>query len=75
MFSQSGETVVCPATLSGALKGSHSYPLFCALRAFVELELRVWQQQLGNWYELQRHLYQDVARQFILQSPLMGQAS
>ncbi|MEL6398670.1 MAG: IS701 family transposase, partial [Cyanobacteria bacterium J06626_4] len=46
--------------------------LFCALRAFIELELQVWHQPLGNWYELQRHLYQDAARQFILQAPLMG---
>jgi len=46
--------------------------IFCAMRAFVELELQVWQQQLGNWYELQRRLYQDVARQFILQEPLTG---
>ena len=48
--------------------------LFCALRAFVELELPVWHQQLGNWYALQRHLYQDVVRQFILQAPLMEKA-
>ncbi|MGB3494950.1 MAG: transposase [Elainellaceae cyanobacterium] len=44
--------------------------IFCALRAFIELELQVWQQQLGNRYELQRRLYQEVARQFILQAPL-----
>ena len=42
------------------------------MRAFVELELQVWHQQLGNWYELHRRLYQDVARQFILQEPLIG---
>ncbi|MEM6520333.1 MAG: IS701 family transposase, partial [Cyanobacteria bacterium P01_D01_bin.71] len=41
----------------------------------VELEVPVWQQQLGNWDELQRHLYQAVARQFILPAPLMGRAS
>lgn len=46
--------------------------VFCALRAFVELELQVWHQQLENWYALQRHLYQDVARQFIVQQPLLG---
>ncbi len=44
--------------------------VFCALRAFIELELQVWHQQLQNWYALQRHLYQEVARQFILQTPL-----
>jgi len=43
--------------------------IFCAMRAFIELEVQVWQQQLGNWYELHRRLYQDVARQFILQVP------
>ena len=46
--------------------------VFCALRAFVELELQVWNQQLENWYALQRNLYQEVARQFILQEPLLG---
>ncbi|MEO0987275.1 MAG: IS701 family transposase, partial [Cyanobacteria bacterium J06639_14] len=35
----------------------------------------VWQQQLGNWYELQRRLYQEVARQFILQAPLTGRTA
>lgn len=46
--------------------------VFCALRAFVELELQVWHQQLDNWYSLQRNLYQEVARQFILEQPLLG---
>jgi hypothetical protein len=46
--------------------------IFCALRAFVELELQVWHQQLDNWYALQRRLYQEVARQFILREPLLG---
>ena len=49
--------------------------IFCAMRAFIELELQVWQQQLGNWYELHRHLHEDVARQFILQGPLLGTES
>jgi len=47
--------------------------VFCSLRAFVELELQVWHQQLDNWYGLQRTLYQEVARQFILQESLMGE--
>lgn len=46
--------------------------VFCALRAFVELELQVWHQQLDNWYSLHRNLYQEVARQFILEQPLLG---
>ncbi|ABW25540.1 IS701-like element ISAcma42 family transposase [Acaryochloris marina] len=46
--------------------------VFCALRAFVELELQVWHQQIDNWYALQRNLYQEVARQFILEQPLLG---
>ena len=45
--------------------------VFCALRAFVELEFLVWHQQLANWYALQRNLYQEVARQFILLQPLL----
>jgi DDE superfamily endonuclease len=44
--------------------------VFCSLRAFIELELRCWHQQMGNWYELQRQLYREVARRFIVQEPL-----
>lgn len=47
--------------------------VFCSLRAFVELELQVWRQQLDNWYGLQRNLYQEVARQFILQEAFVGE--
>lgn len=44
--------------------------VFCSLRAFVVLELEVWHQQIANWYSLQRNLYQEVARRFILQQSL-----
>ncbi len=46
--------------------------VFCALRAFIELELQVWHHQLDNWYALQRRLYQEVARQYIVREPLLG---
>jgi hypothetical protein len=48
--------------------------VFCALRAFIELELQVWHQQLHNWYELQRRLYQEVARQFIVKAPIVARS-
>ena len=46
--------------------------VFCALRAFVELELRVCQQEIHNWYAIQRSLYQETARKFIVQEPIVG---
>lgn len=48
--------------------------VFCALRAFIELELQVWHQQIHNWYALQRTLYQEVARQFIVKAPILARS-
>ncbi len=45
--------------------------IFCSLTAFIELELRRWRQQIVNWYQPQRELYLEVARQFIVQESLM----
>ncbi|MGF1493636.1 MAG: IS701 family transposase, partial [Microcoleaceae cyanobacterium] len=44
---------------------------FCSLRAFIELELGRWRQQIANWYQPQRELYLEVARQFIVQESLL----
>ena len=74
-FHRAGKQLCALKRFRVCLKEAIHTHIFCALRAFVELELQVWQQQLGNWYELQRHLYQEVARQFILQSPLMGRTA
>ncbi|WP_346294389.1 IS701 family transposase [Sphaerothrix gracilis] len=74
-FHRAGKQLCALKRFRVRLKEAIDTHIFCALRAFVELELQVWHQQLGNWYELQRHLYQDVARQFILQAPLMGRTA
>ena len=49
--------------------------VFCVLRAFVELELQVWQQEIHNWYAIQRSLYQETARKFIVQAPIVAWSS
>ena len=74
-FHRAGKQLCALKRFRVRLKEAIHTHIFCALRAFVELELQVWQQQLGNWYGLQRHLYQEVARQFILQSPLIGRTA
>ena len=74
-FHRAGKQLCALKRFRVRLKEAIHTHIFCALRAFIELEVQVWQQHLGNWYELQRHLYQDVARLFILQAPLTGQTS
>jgi len=39
---------------------------FCAIRAFTQLELMRAEELIENWYEVQRSLYLEVAREFIL---------
>jgi len=39
---------------------------FCSIRAFVQLELMRSEALIDNWYEIQRHLSLEVARDFIL---------
>jgi hypothetical protein len=41
--------------------------IFCSIRAFTQLELMRAEELIENWYELQRNLYLQVARQFILE--------
>jgi len=40
--------------------------IFCSLRAFCQLELMRFKETIDNWYEVQRNLYTEVARQFII---------
>lgn len=41
--------------------------IFCSIHAFTQLELMRTKELIENWYELQRNLYLQVARQFILE--------
>ena len=40
--------------------------LFCLVRAFIQLELIRAEELIDNWYEIQRNLSLEVARDFIL---------
>lgn len=40
---------------------------FCAIRAFIQLELIRAKYLIENWYEVQRNLYLRVAREFIVE--------
>lgn len=40
--------------------------IFCAIGAFVRLEVLRTQNVIGNWYQIQRDLFMDVIKQFIL---------
>ncbi len=42
--------------------------IFCALRAFCQLELMRVSETIENWYEVQRNLYIEVAKQFITEN-------
>lgn len=40
---------------------------FCAIRAFIQLELMRASELIENWYQVQKTLYLKVAREFILE--------
>lgn len=40
---------------------------FCAIGAFTQLELMRAKDLIENWYEVQRNLYIQVAREFIIE--------
>jgi len=40
---------------------------FSAIRAFIKLELMCFQEKINSWYEIQRNLSLEVARDFILE--------
>jgi hypothetical protein len=39
--------------------------LFCALRAFVHLEIQRWRGEIQSWYALKRHLVDEAVTRFI----------
>lgn len=39
---------------------------FCSIRAFTQLELMRAEDLIENWYKVQRNLYIQVAREFIV---------
>ena len=41
--------------------------IFCSIRAFTQLELMRAFELIENWYEVQKNLYLEVAREFILE--------
>lgn len=41
--------------------------LFCALRAFVQLEIQRWRGEIKSWYALKRHIIDDAVTNFIQQ--------
>lgn len=41
--------------------------LFCALRAFIQLEVQRWRGEIQSWYSLKRHLADKVVTDFIQQ--------
>jgi len=41
--------------------------VFCSIQAFIQLELMRTEELIENWYEVQRNLYLQVAREFILE--------
>jgi hypothetical protein len=41
--------------------------LFCALRAFVQLEIQRWRGEIESWYTLKRHLLDHAVTNFIRQ--------
>ncbi len=42
--------------------------IFCALQAFVKLELMRAEKLISNWYEVQRNLFKNVVREYILEN-------
>ncbi len=42
--------------------------IFCSLRAFCQLELMRISETVENWYEVQKNLYIEVARRFIIEN-------
>ena len=46
--------------------------IFCAISAFVKLELMRVQNRISNWYEIQKNLFNEVIRNFIQNESLNG---
>jgi hypothetical protein len=43
--------------------------IFCSLQAFVRLELMRSEKTITNWYEVQRNLFTEAVREYILNNP------
>lgn len=52
--------------LQGNLREAILTHFFCSIRAFIQLELMRAEALIDNWYEIQRNLSLEVARDFIL---------
>ena len=42
--------------------------IFCSIRAFVQLEFMRVENLISNWYELQRNLFKEAIREYILEN-------
>jgi len=42
--------------------------IFCAIRAFTHLEFMRVENLISNWYQLQRNLFKEVIREYILEN-------
>ena len=42
--------------------------IFCAIRAFIQLELMRIENLISNWYEVQRTLFKEAIRTYILEN-------
>jgi hypothetical protein len=45
--------------------------IFCSIRAFVQLEFMRVENLISNWYEVQRNLFKEVIREYILENRAM----
>jgi hypothetical protein len=48
-------------------KGAIRNHLFCALRAFIHLEIQRWRGEIKSWYSLKGHLVDEAVTNFIQQ--------
>ena len=42
--------------------------IFCAIRAFTQLEFMRVENLISNWYEVQRSLFKEVIREYIVEN-------
>lgn len=45
--------------------------IFCSIRAFIQLEFMRVENLISNWYEVQRNLFKEVIREYILENRAM----
>ena len=66
MLSQSYQATLWIKRFLVRTKEAISTHFFCSIRAFIQLELMRAEELIDNWYEIQRNLSLEVARDFIL---------